>query len=86
MIALRSGDLWHREILRNTQAEMIRIGLPDVQVEEMGGAFLRFEVDGSIRIWGASHEFGACDLDYAAALVRAARPDCKVVVSTGEVV
>ncbi|MBU0652398.1 MAG: hypothetical protein KKG96_05905, partial [Proteobacteria bacterium] len=24
MVALRSGDLWHREILRNTRAEMIR--------------------------------------------------------------
>jgi len=85
MVALRSGDLWHREILRNTRAEMIRIGLPDVQVEEMGGAYLRFETDGSIRIWGSSHEFGACDLDYAATLVRAARPDYRVVVSTGEV-
>jgi hypothetical protein len=86
MIALRSGDLWHREILRNTREEMIHIGLRNVRVEEMGGAYLRFETDGPIRIWGASHEFGACDLDYAAALVRAARPDCKVVVSTGEVV
>jgi hypothetical protein len=53
-----------------------------VQVEEIGGAYLRFEVDGSIRIWGASHEFGACDLDYAAALVRASKPGCKVVVET----
>ena len=85
MVALRSGDLWHREILRNTRAEMIRIGLRDARVEEMGGAYLRFEADGSIRIWGSSHEFGACDLDYAATLVRAARPDYRVVVSTGEV-
>jgi hypothetical protein len=84
MVALRSGDLWHREILWNTRAEMIRIGLTDVQVEEMGGAYLHFEADGSIRIWGGSHEFGACDLDYAASLVRAARPGCGVVVSTGE--
>ena len=37
IMALRSGDLWHREILRNTRAEMIRIGLRDVRVEEMGG-------------------------------------------------
>jgi len=84
MVALRSGDLWHREILRNTRAEMIRIGFTDVRVEEMGGAHLRFEADGSIRIWGGSEEFGACDLDYAAALVRTARPGCRVVVSTGE--
>ena len=85
MVALRSGDLWHREILRTTRAEMIRIGLTDVQVEEMGGAYLRFEGDGTIRIWGRSDDFGACDLDYAATLVRAARPGCRVVVSTGEV-
>ena len=85
MMALRSGDLWHREILRNTRAEMIRIGLMDVQVEQMGGAFLRFEADGSIRIWGSSDEFGACDLDYAATLVKAARPGCKVIVSKGDV-
>jgi hypothetical protein len=52
MVALRSGDLWHREILRNTRAEMISIGLTDVRVEEKGGAYLRFEADGSIRIWG----------------------------------
>jgi hypothetical protein len=85
MVALRSGDLWHREILRNTRAEMIRIGLGDAQVEEMGGAYLRFEADGSIRIWGSSDQFGACDLEYAATLVRFARPGCRVVVSTGEV-
>ena len=51
MVALRSGDLWHREILRNTRAEMIGIGLTDVRVEEMGGAYLHFDADGSIRIW-----------------------------------
>jgi hypothetical protein len=84
MVALRSGDLWHREILRNTRAEMIGIGLTDVQVEQLGGAYLSFEADGSIRIWGTSDDFGACDLDCAATLVRAARPDCSVVISTRE--
>jgi hypothetical protein len=85
MVALRSGDLWHREILRNTRKEMAHIGLGDVRVEELGGAYLRFEADGSIRIWGGSDEYGACDLDYAAELVRSARPGCRVVVSTGDV-
>ena len=85
MVALRSGDLWHREILRNTRAEMVCIGLRDVRVKEMGGAYLRFEADGSILIWGASDDFGACDLDYAATLVRAARPGYRVIVSTGDV-
>lgn len=85
MVALRSGDLWHREILRNTRAEMIRIGLTDVRVEQRGGAHLRFEEDGTIRIWGRSDDFGACDLYDAATLVRSARPGCRVVVSTEEV-
>jgi hypothetical protein len=84
MMALRSGDLWHREILRNTRAEMIRIGLTDVRVEEMGGASLRFEADGSIQIRGGSDDFGACDLNCAAALVRAAKPGRMVVVSTDQ--
>jgi len=84
MTALRSGDLWHREILRNARAEMASRGLGDVRVEEMGGAYLCFEEDGSIRIWGSSDDFGACDLDYAATLVKAARPGWRVVVSAGE--
>ncbi|MEW6335671.1 MAG: hypothetical protein AB1558_15565 [Thermodesulfobacteriota bacterium] len=84
MLALRSGDLWHREILRNARAEMTGRGLGDVRVEAMGGAYLRFDEDGAIRIWGSSQEFGACDLECAAALVRAARPGCRVVVSAGE--
>jgi len=84
MVALRSGDLWHREILRNTRSEMVRIGLADAEVEELGGAHLRFEADGSIRIWGGSDEFGACDRDAAAKLVKADRPGYRVIVSTGE--
>ena len=85
MVALRSGDLWHREILRNTRAEMVRRGLADAQVEELGGAHLCFETDGSIRIWGGSDEYGACDREFAARLVRASRPGCAVIVSTVEI-
>jgi hypothetical protein len=84
VVALRSGDLWHREILRNTRAEVSRLGLKDAHVNELGGASLFFEEDGSIRVWGGSDEFGACDRDCAAALVRVARPGCVVVVSFGE--
>lgn len=84
LVVLRSGDLWHREIFRNTKAEVCGLGLKDAQVDELGGASLFFEADGSIRIGGGSDEFGACDLDYAAALVKAARPGCAVVVSPGE--
>jgi hypothetical protein len=84
LVVLRSGDLWHREILRNTEEEVFNLGLTDAQVNELGGASLFFEADGSIRIWGGSDEFGACDRDYAAALVMAARPGCAIVVSSGE--
>jgi hypothetical protein len=84
LVALRSGDLWHREILRNTQAEVSNLGLKGARVHELGGASLFFEADGSIRICGGSDEFGACDLEYAAALVRAARPGRRVIVSAGE--
>ena len=83
-VILRSGDLWHREILRNTEAEVRTLGFAEALVAELGGAHLRFEEDGSILIWGVSEEFGACDREYAAALVRSAWPDRKVSVSYGE--
>lgn len=84
LVVLRSGDLWHREILRNTRAEVCRLGLKEARVDELGGAFLFSEADGSIRIGGGSDEFGACDLDCAAALVKTAFPGCPVAVSSGE--
>lgn len=83
-VILRSGDLWHREILRNTEAEIRALGFAGALVAELGGAHLRFEEDGSILIWGVSEEFGACDREYAAALVRSAWPDRKVSVLFGE--
>ena len=67
---LRSGDLWHREILRNTQAEIKTLGYETVRVHELGGALVRFEPDGTITIYGASEEFGACDKDYAAEIIK----------------
>ncbi len=73
-VLLRSGDLWHREILRNTETEIKNLGFDDARVHELGGALLRFEADGDITIYGASQEFGACDKDYAAQLVREAFP------------
>lgn len=78
---LRSGDLWHYEILRNAEAEIQALGLQDVLVEELGGAHLSFRDDGSIIIWGKSDYFGACDREYAAELVRTLWPDRKVTVS-----
>ena len=83
MVALRSGDLWHREILRNTEAEIRALGL-SAQVHELGGAHLRFEPDGSILIGGGSDDFGACDLHAAASLVKTLWPDRTIEVLRGE--
>ena len=69
-ILLRSGDLWHREILRNTEAEIKHLGFEKAQVHELGGALVRFETDGAITIYGASQEFGACDKEYAAEIIK----------------
>jgi len=84
IVVLRSGDLWHREILRNTEAEIRALGLTGAQVDEMGGAHLRFEPDGSIFLWGSSEQFGACDYGFVAALLKSAWPDRKVASSFGE--
>jgi phosphoglycerate dehydrogenase-like enzyme len=69
-ILLRSGDLWHREILRNTEAEIKNLGYENVRVYELGGALVRFEPDGTLTIYGASEEFGACDKEYAAEIIK----------------
>ena len=69
-VLLRSGDLWHREILRNTEVEIKNLGFENALVHELGGAHVRFEPDGTITIFGASQQFGACDKEYAAKLVR----------------
>ncbi len=83
-VVLRSGDLWHREILRNTEAEIRTLGLAGAQVDEMGGAHLRFEPDGSILIWGSSEQFGTCNYECAAALLKSVWPGRKVASSFGE--
>ncbi|MBE9545430.1 MAG: phosphoglycerate dehydrogenase [Proteobacteria bacterium] len=69
-VLLRSGDLWHREILRNTEVEIKNLGFENAQVHELGGALVRFEPAGAITIYGASREFGACDKEFAAEMVR----------------
>ncbi len=84
IVVLRSGDLWHREILRNTEAEIQARGLSGAQVHELGGAHLRFEADGSIVIWGSSDQFGTCDYQYVAALLRSVWPGRKIAGPFGE--
>ena len=77
-VVLHSGDLWHREILRNTENEIRDLGVVNAQVHPLGGALLRFEPDGSVIIYGSSQEFGACDKEYAAMMVRDAFPARRV--------
>ena len=79
-IILRSGDLWHREILRNTEAEIRNLGFTEEQVYQLGGARLRFEPEGTITIYGSNRQFGACDKEYAAELVQKAFPEKTVKV------
>ncbi len=79
-VILRSGDLWHREILRNTENEIRNLGIADAQVHELGGAQVRFEPEGTVIIYGRSQQFGACDKEYAAELVREKFPGRRVVV------
>jgi len=77
-VILRSGDLWHREILRNTEAEIRDRGFRNVRVYQQGGAHLRFESDGTIIIHGTSEQYGACDKEYAAKLLRGKFPGRRV--------
>jgi len=69
-VLVRSGDLWHREILRNTDAEIRNLGFETARVHELGGALVRFEPNGDITIYGASQEFGACDKEFAAEIIQ----------------
>ena len=73
-VCLRSGDDWHREILRNTQAEMEHLGFRNTQVYPLGGAYAGFESDGGVVVRGTSDEYGCCDKDLAARLIARAYP------------
>jgi D-3-phosphoglycerate dehydrogenase len=80
LVVLRSGDLWHREILRNTVQEIRSLGFDQARIHELGGAHVRFEPDGTIVIHGSSQQYGACDKQYAAELVGTAFAGRQVVV------
>ena len=77
-ILLRSGDLWHREILRNTETEIKNLGYEKAKVYELGGARVSFDADGTITIYGTSDEFGACNKNLAARMIRKIYPQNKV--------
>ena len=70
LVCLRSGDLWHREILKNTENEIRDLGFPNSIVHELGGAHVRFEKKSDIIIFGASDDFGSCDKVYASKLIQ----------------
>ena len=78
-LILRSGDLWHSEILRETREEIRDLGLTSTKAYPLGGAWARFEDDSSIVIWGTSDQFGACDRKAAAQLIGAEYPHKKIV-------
>jgi hypothetical protein len=78
-VCLRSEDDWHREILRNTQAELQDLGFPSARAYALGGAYAGFDGD-RIMIWGTSDEFGCCDKELAADMIRRAFPGRTVVI------
>jgi hypothetical protein len=78
MICLRSGDLWHREILKNTEEEVKALGFFSSSVFELGGAHVRFEDDLSITIYKTSDDFGSCDKFLAAKLIKKEYPNRKI--------
>ena len=78
-ILLRSGDMWHREILRNTENEIKELGFPESDVYELGGAHVRFEKN-DIVIFGTSDDFGSCDKVYASKLIQQLFKDKNVII------
>lgn len=80
LVCLRSGDDWHREILHNTRQEIQDLGFDKSQVTPMGGAWVQFDPEGTIQIYGSSDEFGACDKNVAAELIKGAFPDKKIYI------
>ncbi len=68
-LCLRSGDLWHREILRETEEEIADLGFDLTTVSPMGGAWVRFDEDQVITLYGSSDDYGECDKQLAAQLI-----------------
>lgn len=78
MTCLRSGDDWHYEILKATEEEICDRGFPQANVSPVGGAWVRFRPDGVIVIYGSSDDFGECDKDLAAKMIKRAFPELKI--------
>jgi hypothetical protein len=80
MVCLRSGDIWHREILRNTESEIKDLGFLESTVYEMGGAHVQFGKNDDIVIFGTSDDFGSCDKVYASKLIQQTFKDRNVTI------
>lgn len=80
LILLRSGDMWHREILRNTENELKELGFAGSIVCELGGANVRFDANDDIIIFGTSDDFGSCDKVYASNLIQRLFKDRNVII------
>ena len=82
---LRSGDDWHREIMRSFEEEVHDFGFENFQVSPRGGAFTEFQLDGKVILSGSSEEFGMCSREEALSLVKDAFPDRDVCWSDAEI-
>ena len=78
LICLRSGDDWHREILRNAEEEIRDLGFENATVTPVGGAAIRLSRNGDIVIFGSSDDYGACDKKLAARRVAEAFPGKRI--------
>ena len=77
-ICLRSGDLWHREILRDTVEEIADLGFDLTTVSPAGGAWVRFDEKQAITLYSSSEEYGKCDKEKAAQLIAGAYPGYRI--------
>ena len=80
MVCLRSGDDWHREILRNTEEEIRDLGFVCSHVIPVGGAFVKFKANCNIIVWGTSDDFGVCDKEFVTELIGNAYPGRKILI------
>ena len=71
---LRSGDDWHREIVRGFEEEVRDYGFENVLISPLGGACAEFRSDGVIVLSGSSEEFGPCRREDALKMVQETYP------------
>lgn len=85
LVCLRSGDIWHREILRDAREEIIDLGFSNALVDPLGGAHVGINRNQAIVLWGGSQELGECDKQFASKLIQDAFPSKLVIVDSQNV-